>query len=97
MYSTKEISGFGNFKSLSEGWQTYIPDVEPENPLDFQKLAKRISKSTDAPVMWFYIFDSDAIYFQFYINGKRAASYAQGDPMGCKNLYGIPAMVGYES
>lgn len=97
VYSSNVVSGFPNFYSFSEGWQTYIPSEELEDPFVFQKLAKNISKSIDAPVLWFYIFDSESLLFEFYKNGKKTAAYSQMDSNGCKNLYGIPALIGYES
>jgi len=91
------VEGFGRFLPLSDSWQTFIPEEEPENPLEHRKLAKKISKSIAAPVLWFFIFDEEAIQFEFYLNGKRVATYDQRDSIACKNLYGIPALVGYES
>lgn len=82
--------------SFSEGWQTYMPAEQSEEPWEFRKLAKGISKRVDAPVLWFYIFDSEAIWFEFYEKGKRVSAYSSEDMTGTKNLYGIPKLVGYE-
>ena len=97
VYSSNVVNSFPNFHSFSEGWQTYMPNEEQEDPFAFQKLAKKISKNIDAPVLWFYIFDSESLLFEFYKNGKKAAAYSQMDSNGCKNLYGIPSLIGYES
>ena len=97
IYSPNPVSTFPDFHSFSDGWQTYVPKNEPEDPFAFQGLAKKISRSIDAPVLWFYIYDSDLLVFQFYKNGKKIASYSQTEPNGCKNLYAIPSMIGYEN
>lgn len=97
VYSPYEIKNFPNFHSFSAGWQTYMPTEEPEDPFAFRALAKKISRSIDAPVLCFFIFDSESILFEFYKNGKKVSAYSQADTNGCKNLYGIPALVGYES
>lgn len=93
IYSPDLIQSFPNFRSFSAGWQTYMPDEEQEDPFVFQKLAKKLSKNTDAPVLWFYIFDSEVLMFEFYREGKKVAAYS---PEGYKNLYVIPALVGYD-
>ena len=97
VYSANAVSGYSDFYSFSEGWQTYMPKEEPADPFDFKKLAKKISRTIDAAVLWFYVFDDETLIFEFYKNGKKAASYFQMEPSACKNLYGIPALVGYES
>ena len=97
VYSSNAVSGFPNFHSFSEGWQTYMPNEEQEDLFAFQKLAKKISRNIDAPVLWFYIFDSESLLFEFYKNGKKVAAYSQMDSNGSKNLYGIPSLIGYES
>ena len=87
-----------SFLCFSPDWQTYIPD-DPElsDPEYTQKLARSISKTTDAPVLWFYEFDEEAIYFKFYIAGKQFACFNGGSDTPNKNLYQIPGLVGYES
>lgn len=95
IYSPNAVCDFPDFRSFSEGWQTYMPMEEQEDPFVFQKLARKLSKKTDAPVLWFYTFDSEYNVFVFYRDGKRVAAYSQRD--GNKNLYSIPALVGYES
>jgi len=53
------------FRSFSDGWQTCISDFSDKDPEYALKVAKLISKQTSAPVLFFYIFDSDYIYFEF--------------------------------
>lgn len=97
VYSSNAVSCFPDFHSFSEGWQTYMPNQEQEDLIAFQKLAKKISRNIDAPVLWFYIFDSESLLFEFYKNGKKVAAYSQMDSNRSKNLYGIPSLIGYES
>ena len=97
VYSPNAVNGYSDFYSFSEGWQTYVPKEHPEDPFDLKKLARKISRTIDAAVLWFYIFDDESLFFEFYQNGKKAAAYFQMEPSACKNLYGIPAMIGYES
>jgi len=97
VYSSSEVYDLPNFYSFSAGWQTYITEEVPKDLFEFRALAKKISRSIDAPVLWFCIFDSESLLFEFYKNGKKAASYSQMDSNGCKNLYGIPALIGYDS
>lgn len=96
VYSSNMVNVFPDFHSFSQGWQTYMPKEEPENPFAFQKQAKKISKNIDAPVLWFFIYDSESILFEFYKNGKKVSAYDQTEASRCKNLYGIPALIGYE-
>lgn len=91
------IEGY-RLESFSEGWQTLIP-INSGCAFDFewmQKAAKAISKKTDAPVLWFFEFDSDFIYFKLLVSGKQVASFC-GDGMApSKNIFKIPALIGYE-
>ncbi len=97
IYSPHKVQEYDNFFCFSEGWQTYVPEVEPDDPYSFQKLAKKISKAIDAPVLWFYIFDSEWLCFEFFKNGNKVAAYSQADKMACKKIYDIPAMIGYDN
>lgn len=96
IYTPNTVEDMNGFRSFSDGWQTYMPTELPEDPGEFRLLAKKVSKRVDAPVLWFYIFDSETICFEFYQAGKRVAAYSQDELMGTKNLYGIPKLVGYE-
>ncbi len=83
------------FKCLSHGWQTYLPQSEDfGEPEKTQRLAKAISKSVAAPILWFYLFDSDFVYMKFYMNGKQTASYSDDGRIPNKNLYQIPELIG---
>ncbi len=83
------------FRSFSEGWQTCINDFSEENLDYFGNTAKLISKKTSAPVLWFYIFDDEAINFAFFKGGRKVAQYSDDEWSPNKNLSGIPAMIGY--
>ena len=96
VFTTEPIIGVEYFVSLSDGWQTYMPPQMPEDLLEYRKFAKRVSNITDAPVLWFYVFDDEAICLEFYQKGKRISSYSSEGTTGTKNLYGIPALIGYE-
>jgi hypothetical protein len=96
VFTTEPIIGVEYFVSLSDSWQTYMPPELPEDLFEYRKFAKRISNITDAPVLWFYVFDDEAIWFEFYQKGKRISAYSSEELTGTKKLYGIPSLIGYE-
>lgn len=73
-----------NFRSFSPDWQTCIDDFSGQLPGCSRKAAKFISKHTDAPVLYFEVFDSEAVWFEFFLNGKTV-----------KKMFDIPALIGY--
>ena len=80
-----------SFRSFSPGWQTLMLEDEGfSDPEDTMNLARTISKSTDAPVLWFFEFDSDALELRFFLRGKQTASHN-------KNIYQISQLLGYDS
>lgn len=82
-------------KSFSDGWHTCVTDLSDKDPEYVIKLAKLISKAISAPVLYFYIFDSEYIHFEFLKNGKTVSRFSDYAYSNNKNIYGIPAMVGY--
>lgn len=96
IYSNAElkISSY-EFKSFSDGWQTCISDFSGKNEEYPFKVAKLISKQISSPILYFYVFDSEYICFEFLQNGKCMARYSDDEFSANKNLYGIPAMLGY--
>ncbi len=89
-----QISSF-EFRSFSEGWQTCITDFSDKD-IDYPfKAAKIISKQISEPILFYCIFDSDYIYFEFLQNGKCIARYSDDEFSTNKNLYGIPSILGY--
>lgn len=83
-----------SFRSFSPGWFTCLDDLSDPPERACQE-ARRISKEVPAPVLLFGVYDSDMIWFTFYRNGKVAAKYSDDGLTGNKNLYGIPALIGY--
>ena len=86
----------GAFRCLSPGWQTWVPSCEdPNDPLQTQKTARRISKRTGAPVLWFYEFDEAVLCMKFYVGGRQVAFWS-GDEINRNHLVSrIPELVGY--
>lgn len=97
VWSTEPVAnGDFHFQSFSSGWQTYLPECDDfSDPEVAQTIARKISKSTQAPVLWFYEADGDFLCLKFYLDGKQFASYS-GDGIGPnKNLFQIPQLIGY--
>ena len=94
VYSPAEITYPGcGFASFSDGWQTLISS-ETEVSC---RLARKISKTIPATVLWFYAFDSDTLSFRFYQNGKETAGYSDYVMEERKGILKIPELVGYAS
>lgn len=83
------------FKSFSEKWYTLITDeTEPDK---LRKLAFSISKRTEAPILFFCVFDSETVFIEFLLNGRRVASHNDDYYVSNKNIYKIPTLVGIEN
>lgn len=98
IYSAEPVT-FRNFRfqCFSQGWQTFLIEDEAfSSPEATLKIAKNISKSVDAPVLWFYEFDSDFLYIKFYLRGKQVTSYSGDGNNSNKNLSQIPQLIGHE-
>ena len=96
VFDNKEIqTSYCEFRSFSDGWQTCISDFSDKDLEYSLQVAKLISKQTSSPVLYFQIFDSDYIYFEFLQNGKIVARYSDDEFSTNKNLYGIPMLLGY--
>ncbi len=96
IFDNKEFqTSYCEFRSFSDGWQTCITDFSDKDLEYSLKVAKLISKQTSSPVLYFYIFDSEYIYFEFLQNGKIVARYSDDEFSTNKNLYGIPTLLGY--
>lgn len=85
-----------SFKSYSPDWLTCVDNLSELEIAYSYKVAKRISKMTDAPVLWFGVFDSDMIWFEFLRNGKCIVRYSDDESVSSKKLYDIPTLVQYE-
>ena len=86
----------GAFRCLSPGWQTWVDPCEDSNdPLKTQRTARRISKLTDGPVLWFYEFHEAVLCMKFYVGGRQVAFWS-GDAINRNHLVSrIPELVGY--
>ncbi|MBQ6893320.1 MAG: hypothetical protein IJN48_03855 [Clostridia bacterium] len=83
-----------NCRCFSPYWQTYIPQHECWDYDTSIKRAKLLSKrKLNAPVLRFAIFDSDEIFFSFFVNGKKYADYS--DFSGGKKIFSMPPLIGY--
>lgn len=86
-----------SFRSFSLNWQTCIDDFS-ENAHDYPyKAAKFISNHIDAPVLHFGVFDSEMIWFEFFLNGKVISRYSDDEFVANKKLFDIPSLIGYNN
>ena len=99
IYSTESVDLKNySFRCFSPGWQTLLmEDKGFSDPEDTQKLARKISKSIDAPVLWFFEFDSDSLQLKIYLQGKQAAYCSNDATTPNKNIFQMPKLLGYES
>lgn len=84
-----------SFRSFSQNWQTCIDDFSEGTPDYPYTAAKLISKHTDAPVLYFGVFDSEMIWFAFFRNGKVISRYSDDAFVSNKKLFDIPSLIGY--
>lgn len=84
-----------SFRSFSPNWQTCIDDFSEKTPDHPYKAAKFISKHIDAPVLHFGVFDSEMIWFEFFLNGKVISRYSDDEFVSNKKLFDIPSLIGY--
>ena len=85
------------FASLSQGWYTCISVLDQNDPPTVWNTAKHISKTIDAPVLYFSIYDSDSITISFYQDGKLISEYTDSEMTPNKKLRTIPLLVGYDN
>ena len=93
--NTSRVDCGHSFRSFSPNWITCIDDFSEKDPDYSYKLAKLISKQIDAPVLHFWVFDSEMIGFDFFINGRVVSRYSDDEFVSNKKLFDIPAMIGY--
>ena len=86
----------GKYQSFSEGWQTRLPEVYPEDDYEGdRKLARRLSRQLPYPVLYFWEFDSDEFGFVLFREGKQVTSFGTNEgPEGAKGIYKLPAQIG---
>ena len=89
-----QLDGF-KFQSFSDGWQTATAGFSDHDFKCAWNEANLISKKIAFPVLHYYISDSDSVYFRFLQKGKCISQYSDDEFIKNKNLYGIPALIGY--
>ena len=80
-----------DFESFSNGWYTCKNLGSFE---DDYKLARKISKITDKPVLFFFVYDSDIVSFSFLINGRKIVDFSTESTSSPKGISKIPEIVG---
>ncbi|MBE5765602.1 MAG: hypothetical protein E7335_00295 [Clostridiales bacterium] len=83
------------FLPFSEGWQTCTEDFSETSPQEMHGIAKRISKSIEAPVLLFGVADSDSVWFSLFLSGKTVARYSDSNPSGKTGIGKIAELLGY--
>ena len=84
-----------SFRSFSPNWLTCVEDFSEKAPDHSYKTAKAISKQVDAPVLHFGVFDSEMLWFDFFLDGKVVARYSDEEFISNKKLFSIPSLIGY--
>ena len=84
-----------SFRSFSPNWITCIDDFDESDANYSYTLAKTISKHVDAPVLHFGVFDSEMIWFEFFLNGRVVSRYSDDEFVSNKKLFDIPSLIGY--
>ncbi len=84
-----------SFQSFSPNWVTCIDDFDEKAENYSYELAKTLSKQVDAPVLHFGVFDSEMIWFSFFLNGRVVSRYSDDEFVSNKKLFDIPSLIGY--
>ena len=84
------------FESFSAGWYTCTEDFSDKQPDYPYKTAKYIAAKIENPVVYFCIFDNEAIYFEVFQGRKTVAKYSDDSLEKNKKLYDIPTLLGCE-
>lgn len=82
------------FRSFSQNWQTCIEDFSETQPNAVYAVARNVSKHTDAPVLFFSVFDSEAIWFTFFLGGNVLSKYTDDGYISGRGLSKIPSLIG---
>ncbi|MBQ7603829.1 MAG: hypothetical protein IJU75_02635 [Clostridia bacterium] len=80
-----------SFQSFSDGWYTCVDKLDE---VDCFKAARRISRETPGPVMYFAVWDSDQILLMFFRSGKNEATFSTDAFMNSKGTSRIPELTG---
>ena len=80
-----------DFQSFSKGWFTCtnLDSFEED-----YKLARKISKNTDKPVLYFYVYDSEIVSFAFLISGRKIVDFSTDSSFIPKGISKIPEIIG---
>lgn len=88
---------YGNsFRSFSPNWITCTDNFDENDTNHSYKFARTISKQINAPVLRFSVFDSEEIWFEFFLNGKVVSRYSDDTLTSNKKLFDIPSLIGYD-
>lgn len=82
------------FRSFSDHWLTCTADLTEMEPTALWRLARKLSRQPDTVVLCFDVFDSEAISFDFFKDGKVHSRYTDNTLTSNKKLYDIPGLVG---
>ena len=69
----------GRFRSFSKGWQTMLLGEAEEADSELGSFPRTLSKKMCAPVLTFFIFDSDEIAFSIHDRGKQRVSFSTNE------------------
>lgn len=96
IFSDQSIDpALGRFRSFSKGWQTMLLGEEEEKFADLHSFSRTLSKKMCAPVLTFFIFDSDEIALSIHDRGKQRVSFSTSRDGGNTGIFQIPGLVGY--
>lgn len=80
-----------DFHSFSEGWYTCTNLCSFE---DEYKLARKISKNTEKPLLYFFVYDSDIVSFVFLKSGRIIVDFSTESSSVPKGISKIPEIIG---
>ncbi len=84
------------FKSFSPGWHTCVEDFSEKDPEYPYKTARFIATKIENPVLYFSVYDSEAVFFEVIKGRKILARYSDDSTESNKKIYDIPALLGCE-
>ncbi|MBQ9746528.1 MAG: hypothetical protein IJW21_06865 [Clostridia bacterium] len=84
------------FKSFSPGWYTCVEDFSEKDTEYPYKTARFIASKIENPVVYFSVYDSEAVFFEVLRGRKIVARYSDNSCEANKKIYDIPALLGAE-
>lgn len=82
------------FKSFSPGWHTCVEDSSEKDPDYPYKMARFIATKIENPVVYFSVYDSEAVFFEVIKGRKIVARYSDDSTESNKKIYDIPSLLG---